>query len=218
MNKPHLIISSAISLDGKITFRKDTSSTAFSALLSPIHYKILHKERQKVNAILVGSKTIITDNPKLNIRYGIKCTHPPIRISIDSKGLIPIDSKIFDASAETIIAISKKTPQQYVSKLRSIGVTTIVCGSRKVNLKVMMDKLANMGIHKLLVEGGGKLNAALLENRLVNEVKVLLMPIIIGGEKVPTFSHSIFHTEHIKLKLVDVKEFGQFLYIKYKIK
>ena len=99
----HIILSAAISIDGKISTRQNDSK------LSSKQDKIrLHKLRSKVDAILIGKNTLVQDDPLLTVRY--TRGKNPIRIILDSTGTIPINSRIIKTSNEipTIIAVSKK--------------------------------------------------------------------------------------------------------------
>ena len=100
---PHVILSAAISIDGKISTRMGDSK-----LSSKEDSVRLHKLRSKVDAILIGKNTLLQDNPLLTVRY--TKGKNPIRIILDSKGTIPINSKIIKTSNEisTIIVVSKK--------------------------------------------------------------------------------------------------------------
>ena len=99
-SRPKVILSAAISLDGKIATRMGDS-----ALSSGVDKKRLHEIRSQVDAILVGKNTILQDNPMLNVRYAKGKS--PIRIVLDSLGQTPTNSKIIQTSdkIQTIIAV-----------------------------------------------------------------------------------------------------------------
>ena len=106
-SKPYVILSAAISIDGKIATK--TGDSKFS---SKQDFNRLHKLRTKVDAIIIGKNTVMRDDPLLTVRYSKGKN--PIRIILDSKGDISIKSKILQTSAEvpTIIAVSKKLQNQ----------------------------------------------------------------------------------------------------------
>ena len=79
--KPYIILSAAISIDGKIATR-----TGDSKLSSDKDLDRLHKLRTKVDAIIIGKNTLVRDNPLLTVRYSKGKN--PIRIILDSKGEI----------------------------------------------------------------------------------------------------------------------------------
>ena len=102
-SNPYVILSAAISIDGKIS-----TIAGDSKLSSKEDYIRLHKLRSKVDAILIGKNTLLQDDPLLTVRY--TKGKNPIRIILDSKGTISINSRIIKTSNEipTIIAVSKK--------------------------------------------------------------------------------------------------------------
>ena len=101
-SNPYVILSAAISIDGKIS-----TITGDSKLSSKKDHIRLHKLRSKVDAILIGKNTLLQDDPILTVRY--TKGKNPIRIILDSKGTIPINSRIIKTSNEipTIIADRK---------------------------------------------------------------------------------------------------------------
>ena len=113
----HVILSAAISIDGKISTRANDSK------LSSKEDKIrLHKLRSKVDAILIGKNTLLQDNPLLTVRH--TKGKNPIRIILDSKGTIPINSKIIKTSNQipTIIVVSKKITNTNLLKLKKLPI------------------------------------------------------------------------------------------------
>ncbi|MFB5629597.1 MAG: RibD family protein, partial [Nitrosarchaeum sp.] len=101
--RPRIILSAAISIDGKISTRLGDSK-----LSSKKDIIRLHKLRSKVDAILVGKNTVNRDNPLLTVRY--TKGKNPIRIILDSQGTISVNSKILQTcdKVPTIIVVSKK--------------------------------------------------------------------------------------------------------------
>ena len=128
---PHVILSAAISIDGKISTRVGDSK-----LSSKEDSVRLHKLRSKVDAILIGKNTLLQDNPLLTVRY--TKGKNPIRIILDSKGTIPINSKIIKTSNEipTIIVVSKKISKTNLLKLQKLPIEIIVAGKNSINLKL----------------------------------------------------------------------------------
>ncbi|MEO2220457.1 MAG: dihydrofolate reductase family protein, partial [Nitrosopumilus sp.] len=150
---PHVILSAAISIDGKISTRVGDSK-----LSSKEDSVRLHKLRSKVDAILIGKNTLLQDNPLLTVRY--TKGKNPIRIILDSKGTIPINSKIIKTSNEipTIIVVSKKISKTNLLKLQKLPIEIIVAGKNSINLKLLLKKLSSKKIKTILVEGGGTVN------------------------------------------------------------
>ncbi len=181
-SKPYVILSAAISVDGKITTR--TGDSKLSSKQDSIR---LHKLRSKVDAILVGKNTVLQDNPLLTVRYARRKN--PIRIILDSKGSISKKSRILQTSNEipTIIAVSKKISKSNFDKLQKFPVEVIVAGKNSVNIKLLLKKLSDKKIKTLLVEGGGTINWEFIKHNLFDELIITLSPFLIGGTNAISF-------------------------------
>ncbi|QDI89076.1 2,5-diamino-6-(ribosylamino)-4(3H)-pyrimidinone 5'-phosphate reductase [Candidatus Nitrosopumilus sp. SW] len=176
-SRPHIILSGAISIDGKIATKVNDSK-----LSSKEDIQRLHKLRSNVDAILVGKNTVSRDNPLLTVRY-VKGKNPT-RIILDSKGTISEKSKILQSSDKvpTIIAVSKKISKTNLEKLQKFPIEIITVGNDSVNLKLLLKKLSKKKIKTILVEGGGTINWEFVKQKLFDEVIVTLSPFLIGGE------------------------------------
>ena len=152
-SRPHIILSAAISLDGKIA-----TKIGYSKLSSKKDKIRVHNMRTKVDGILVGSNTVKRDNPLLTVRH-VKGKNP-IRIILDSKGQINPKSRIIKTSNKvpTIIVISKSAKKTNIQKLKKFPIQVIVSGTNLVNVKNLMKILWKLKIKKILVEGGGTIN------------------------------------------------------------
>jgi len=181
-SRPYVILSAAISVDGKIATR-----TGDSNLSSKQDKGRLHKLRSQVDAILVGKNTVLLDNPLLTVRY--TKGKNPIRIVLDSKGTISKKSKILQTSNKipTIIAVSKKISKSNFDKLHKFPVEVITTGKNSVNIKLLLKKLYDKKINTLLVEGGGTVNWEFIKHNLFDELIITLSPFLIGGNDAISF-------------------------------
>ena len=181
-SKPYIILSAAISIDGKIATR-----TGDSKLSSNQDYIRLHKLRSKVDGILVGKNTVMHDNPLLTVRY--TKGKNPVRIILDSQGNISSKSKILQTSNEvpTIIAVSKKITKSNLKKLYKFPVEVIITGENSVNIKSLLKKLSDKKITTILVEGGGTINWEFIRQNLFDELIITLSPFLIGGNNAISF-------------------------------
>ncbi|MEM2159792.1 MAG: 2,5-diamino-6-(ribosylamino)-4(3H)-pyrimidinone 5'-phosphate reductase [Candidatus Nitrosotenuis sp.] len=181
-SRPKIILSAAISLDGKIATR-----TGDSELSSRTDKKRVHKVRAQVDAILVGKNTILQDNPMLNVRY-VRGKNP-IRIVLDSLGQIPTNSKIIQSShmIPTIIAVSKKASKRNLARLGKFPVEIVIAGKTKVELKPFLKFLLHQkNIKTILLEGGGTTNWDFVRQELIDEAIVTITPYLIGGADAKT--------------------------------
>jgi 2,5-diamino-6-(ribosylamino)-4(3H)-pyrimidinone 5'-phosphate reductase len=201
-SRPHVILSAAISLDGNIA-----TKTGDSKLSSKKDLVRVHKLRANVDAILIGKRTMMIDNPSLTVKYAKGKN--PIRIILDSKGVIKSNSKIIQTCKKipTIIAVSEKIPEKNVIRLQKYGLEVIKCGKNKIDLKKLLQILVKRNIKKLLVEGGGATNWSFFKKKLVDEIIVTLTPFIIGGKDAISLIegdgfNKISHACSLKLKKV----------------
>jgi len=209
----HVILSAAISIDGKISTRSNDSK-----LSSQDDSIRLHKLRSKVDAILIGKNTLLQDDPLLTVRH--TKGKNPTRIILDSKGTISKNSKIIKTSDKipTIIAVSKKISKVNLSKLKKLPVEIIISGEHSVNLKLLMKKLSTKKIETILVEGGGTVNWEFIKNNIFDELIITLSPYLIGGNDATSLVEGkgfakIVNSPNLKLK--SVKRLKNHLVINY---
>ena len=200
--RPYVILKTAMTLDGKIASHTGDSKW----ITNEKSRQLVHKLRSEMMGIVAGIGTVKADNPMLNCRLESQQTtdnrqqsvRQPIRIIVDTKASISLDSNIVKTANEyrTILAISRdvtlvaseKTTdnrqQTTVEKLKSFNVEILQCEEKDghVNINDLMIKLGQMGIDSLSLEGGSCLNAAFLEAGCVDEVYAFIAPKIIGGE------------------------------------
>ena len=213
-SRPKITISSAISIDGKISSKRNDSK-----LSSNDDLKRLHKLRSVYDGILVGKNTILKDDPLLTVRY--TKGKNPIRIILDSRGEIPKDSKILITSKKfpTIIAVSKNIPKNNLEKLKQFPVEIIISGKDSVNLKNLLNKLLQKGIKSILVEGGGTTNWEFVKKNLFDEIIVTISPFLLGGEKSISFIQGFGFSKlskSPKLKIHSIKRLSNHLVVNYR--
>lgn len=178
--RPYTTLKLAISLDGRIAARGGDSRW----ISSPASRKFGHRLRSLSDAVLVGAKTVIHDDPLLTARMGFR--HPGLkRVILEGRSLLPLSSRILSGRGrgEVILATSAPPSRSRFRKLAGRGITCLEVPSRtgRVNLKRLFQTLADRGVMRLLVEGGGETAASVLEAGLVDEVHLFIAPVIIGG-------------------------------------
>jgi len=212
-SRPYVILSAAISIDGKIATRLGDSK------LSSKKDRIrLHKLRSKVDAILIGKNTVHKDDPLLTVRYAKGKN--PTRIILDSQGTISSDSKILQTcnKVPTIIVVSKKISNQNLKKLQKFPIEIIIVGKNSVNIKSLLNNLGKRKIKTVLVEGGGTINWEIIKNNLFDEILITITPFIIGGTDAITFVQGKGFDKIIKsprLRLNTIKKLENYLVLHY---
>ncbi|MGZ7050377.1 MAG: 2,5-diamino-6-(ribosylamino)-4(3H)-pyrimidinone 5'-phosphate reductase [Methanobacterium sp.] len=213
--KPYVILNAAMTLDGKIATK--TGSSGISGEEDLIR---VHQLRKEVDAIMVGINTLLVDDPRLTVhKIEVKPEDNPVRVVVDSKGRTPLDFRILNNEAPTIIATTENADPYKVQELKKRA-DVLKCGKKKVNLKCLMNELSDRGINTLMLEGGSTLNYSMLENGLVNEVRVCIAPIIAGGVGAKTLADGEGiekMKDAIKLKLVKNYSLGLDLILEYEV-
>ncbi len=185
-NRPRVVLSATISIDGKISGARGNTVT----LSSVDDTARVHRLRACHDAILVGINTVLSDDPLLTVRHTklpTKQHHNPVRVILDSCAQTPLDSKIVQSSdsIKTIIAVSKAASKQSISKLlQNSSVDVIVIGKHTVDIKRLLSHLAtNFGIRTVMVEGGSTVNWSFIQKRLFDEIIVAISPHVLGGNQ-----------------------------------
>jgi 2,5-diamino-6-(ribosylamino)-4(3H)-pyrimidinone 5'-phosphate reductase len=158
---------------------------------------------------MVGINTVLIDDPMLTAK--LVNGKNPTRIIIDSKARIGLNSRIMQSCDKilTIIASSEMASKAKLQKIATKGAAAMVLGKSKVDLERLLSVLKDIGISKLLVEGGGEINWSMLLNGLVDEVLVTISPRIVGGRNAVTLVEGQGFakiTNGIKLKLYKVSK------------
>jgi 2,5-diamino-6-(ribosylamino)-4(3H)-pyrimidinone 5'-phosphate reductase len=210
---PKIILSAAISIDGKIATR-----TGDSKLSSKRDLTRLHKLRSQVDAIIIGKNTVNKDDPLLTVRYSKGKN--PIRIILDSCGTISNKSKILQTSnkVETIIVVTKKITKKNLQKLKKFSVEIIIVGENQVNIKSLIKILSKRKIKTILLEGGGTINWEFIKNNLVDEFFITITPFILGGKDAITLVQGEGFdkiTKSHKLRLNVIKRLENDLFLHY---
>lgn len=179
----------------------------------------VHNLRKKYDAIMVGINTILIDNPRLSIhKIASKKEDNPTRIVIDSSARTPLDSRVLNDDADTIIITSDKAEKEDIERLSKKALVFSV-GDDKVNLTEAMDKLYEMGIASILLEGGATLNYSMLEERLVDKISVCIGSKILGGkDSVTLVDGKGFDKEKcVKLEIEDYYQLDNDIVIEYNV-
>ena len=223
--KPYVILNGAMTLDGKIATKTGNSEISGSEDLLRVH-----QIRKDVDAIMVGIGTILTDNPRLtSYRVSSNKEDNPIRIVVDNKARTPLNYKIFNDEAKTIIAVSNICNEnnnncdiEAVSRAKEISKIAEIFYSSKecIDLKELMNYLYNKGIKTLLLEGGSTLNFSMIKENLIDEIKVCIAPMIVGGKDAKTFFDGEgfdLMKDSAKLKLEKYYSLGKDFIMEYKV-
>jgi diaminohydroxyphosphoribosylaminopyrimidine deaminase / 5-amino-6-(5-phosphoribosylamino)uracil reductase len=183
---PFVSVKVAMSLDGKIGTRSGESHW----ITGEKARQFVHRLRDHSDVIMVGIETVLKDNPQLTARVEGGGGKDPVRVVVDSSARLPLDARVIESTspARTILAVTDQASPEKRRALQGKGVEVMVLPSKegRVDLTVLMKKLAERELTAVLVEGGGTLNYSLLEQSLIDKLFIFVAPLIIGGEESPT--------------------------------
>ena len=208
--RPFIIVKGALTLDGWMATRSGESKW----ITNEKSRKYVHYLRDRVDGIMVGVETIISDNPLLK-PYLLKNTHPdPVRIITDTHLRIPLTSRVLDptTSALTIVASGSNVSNARLKKIEGLGAKVIKCRIKDdhIDLDDLFSKLAEISISSVMVEGGAALFGSLIREKMVDKFFIFLAPKILGGDDgVPFMRGPGFDTinECLTLKVFKCRKF-----------
>ena len=178
--RPFVHLKLAMSLDGRISL-KDSVSTTLSGKESAVKVQSLRHEH---DAILVGGNTAFVDNPSLTDRSGKARRRKLVRIVLDNRLRIPIDSTLVQTANETpTLIISDSKDNAKIEKLIESGVDVARENAR--DLTAVLEALRKRDLQSVLVEGGTEVAGAFCDAKVVDKLTFVVAPLIIGGHHAP---------------------------------
>jgi diaminohydroxyphosphoribosylaminopyrimidine deaminase/5-amino-6-(5-phosphoribosylamino)uracil reductase len=183
---PFVVVKYAASLDGRIAARSGDSRW----VSGPETLKWAHRERTKIDAIIVGSSTVVIDNPLLTARpEGVTVEHQPLRVVIDSAGRISPDANLLHEEGETVVATTEQSDPAWRRRIEAEGAEVPVFltdAAGHVAPLPLLEYLGTRGVLTALVEGGGVIQGSFFDRRLVDKITAVIAPIIIGAVQAAT--------------------------------
>lgn len=190
--RPFITLKSAATLDGKLA----TKSGSSQWISGPAARAEVHTLRHQHEAIMIGVNTLLHDNPSLTTRLDVEAKHP-IPIIVDAKLRTPSTAKVIQLNGSRIIILTTDLASKDKElELKQHGVTIVRCGSGdRVDLEQAIQWLGEHEVSSILLEGGGKLNGAMLEAGLIQKVILYYGMKIVGGTNAP----SLFAMDGVEL-------------------
>jgi diaminohydroxyphosphoribosylaminopyrimidine deaminase/5-amino-6-(5-phosphoribosylamino)uracil reductase len=189
-DRPWIAVKLALSLDARIAAKGDVRTLLSGAEAT----EEVHRLRAGFDAIMVGSRTAVIDDPLLTVRGKVTPRLPPRRVVLDSRGSIGAHARLFrESSGEVWILTTEGSPPQWREAVGNAGGRVFVLPAdreEKVELRSALALLKQEGVRTLLCEGGGLLASALLEIEAVDSLHLVLAPIFLGTSGVAAFSLS----------------------------
>jgi diaminohydroxyphosphoribosylaminopyrimidine deaminase / 5-amino-6-(5-phosphoribosylamino)uracil reductase len=178
--RPLVIFKTAMSLDGKIATQTGDSKW----ISNERSRQLVHRWRADVDAICVGIGTALADDPLLTARTeGV--TRQPTRVVFDSEARLPLESNLVRTAPEVplVVVASRAADRGRAEALRAAGAEVVAAAGGTERERVIdgLNKLGGLGLHSLLLEGGPRLAGSFLDAGEIDEMRLFLAPIAIGG-------------------------------------
>ena len=202
-----VVVNAAMSADGKLSTREREQI----AISGPADFRRVDELRAESDAVMVGVGTVVADDPSLTVEDDslLERSDQPARVVADSRIRTPADAQVLDDRAETYLLVAESAPPGFVAEMEDRGATVVVAGEDRVDLTAAFEDLAAAGIDQLMVEGGGELIAGLFAEDLVDDLRVYVGPMVIGGRDAPTLADGDgFVEEFPRLSLERVDRLG----------
>ena len=211
IRRPYVLINVAASVDGKI----DSVERRGAAMSSERDRARVDALRASVDAVMVGGRTLLQEDPRLTVRSAeLRAGRAvrgepenPAKVAVVTRPDLRPDCRFLSVGPARIVLFTS-APESESGWLRDRHVEVHTSGDSRVDLAWALEKLADLGIRRLLVEGGGTLNFELLRLGLVDEVRVFIAPLVLGGASAPTLADGVglVRDQAIKLRPAEVEQ------------
>jgi len=180
--RPLVTLKAAASLDGFISDGRPRGRRAPVWLTGPAARRVAHELRAAHDAVLVGSGTVLADDPRLTVRLPGRRAEP-VRVVLDGRLRTPPDAKVMGRGASTLIFTAPGASAARARALRAAGAEVIEMEAPRGRLPIagVLRALATRDVQSVLVEGGAAVHGAFVQAGLVDGVALFVAPLLLGG-------------------------------------
>jgi riboflavin-specific deaminase-like protein len=218
-DRPYTLLSCSVSLDG---YLGDHSPRL--ALSNEADFDRVDEVRASCDAILVGAVTVRTDNPRLLVRSQARreeriargLVSTPMKITVTNRADLDAESNFF-TTGEAEKLVYTPSPRVAAARERLGRMATIVDGGRRVRMRWLTEDLADRGVERLMVEGGGVVHTQFLAGDIADELQLVVAPFFVGDSNAPRFvtdGRFPWHAER-RATLAEVRQIGDVVLLRY---
>ncbi len=213
---PWVIMKAGMSLDGRIA-----THTGHSGWITNMQSRAaVHRLRDRVDVILVGIGTALADDPSLTTRLPKRVGRDPLRVVLDTNLRLSPSAKMLsqESSAPTWIFCGPNPDSTKVEVLEAAGakITPVpLADTGTIELTAVLRELGRQQLNSVLVEGGGQVHGAFLQQQLVDEVNLYVAPCFIGGDGMPVVGGMGVDTVQgaLRLEKMQTRRYGDDFFI-----
>jgi len=179
--RPHVTLKAAATLDGKLADGRGASKW----ITGEAARQHAHRLRAESDAIVVGVTTALRDDPALTVRLSEPWPREPYRVVLDTGARLGAGARLIRAGtpSRAVVAVGEHASPARVAALEAAGARVLRCPTREshVDPAALLERLFELEVRAVLVEGGGETHAAFVEAGLVDRVALFLAPLVLGG-------------------------------------
>lgn len=219
MPRPYVLLSVATSVDGYI----DDTSPERLLLSNAADFDRVDQVRADSDAILVGAETLRRDNPRLLVnseerraqRVALGKSPFPLKVTVTASGDLDSSLKFWHHGDRKVVYTTDPAADKLAAELGNFA--DIVALGPAVDFAAMLDDLGGRGVHRLMVEGGGRVHTEFLSKGLADEVHLAIAPLLVGDVDAPRFLNPATFPggPTYRMELAEVQRIGDVALLRY---
>jgi 5-amino-6-(5-phosphoribosylamino)uracil reductase len=217
--RPYVLLSVATSIDGHI----DDTGDSRLLLSNADDFDRVDQVRAESDAILIGAGTMRADNPRLLVNSEARRAEReaagkpayPLKVTITKTGNLEADLKFWNHGGEKVAYTTDAAAEKLQARLGKLA--DVVSTGEDLDFGAMLDDLGERGIQRLMVEGGGQIHTAFLSQNLVDEIHMVVAPLVVGQADAPRFLHPADYpwASTRRMTLAEARTIGDVVLMRY---
>ena len=207
--QPFVTLKLALTLDGCVA----TSTGHSRWVTGPGTREMVHELRDQADAVLVGSGTVLADDPQLTTRLPREDVRHPLRVVVDSYARTPVTARVLSqAEGQVLVAVVEQAPPERLAALQATGaeVLALPADAGRVRLEALLAELGRRNVMGVLCEGGPTLATALATKGLIDKYLLCYAPKFVGGDGLSAFGPLAVGEmdQALPVKVSEMRSFG----------